>query len=74
MRALFPWARRSWWWETKHRLCFQDHGGSGYTFRPGDLMDMTADELEWHVDRAERARAATAAAIKRAQAAPKGKR
>ncbi len=55
-------------WRMLDALCYQAHGGSGYSFTRADVLDMDVREAQWMIERLGENRDAEAAAMKRARA------
>ncbi len=53
-------------WKILDALCYQAHGGSGYSFTRADVLDMEVREARWLIERLGENRATEAAALKRA--------
>lgn len=53
--------------EAEHALCWQQHGGSGYSYTRADFLGMTVREISDRIDRARIARHQMSRAMKKAQ-------
>ena len=63
LRALFGNISVEWWRGVCGHLWWNQHGGSGYSLTRADVLDMTWDEISWHVEHVNERRKAEHAAL-----------
>lgn len=71
--GLFPPYEAHWFRKATAELCYCQHGGSGFSFNRGDLLEMDLDEIEFFLEWLDERREKEAEAIRKASK-PKGRR
>lgn len=63
---MFPPYEPNWFKKASAELCYQQHGGSGFSFNLRDVEQMDLDEIEFYLDWLDERRSDEAERIKRA--------
>jgi hypothetical protein len=63
---MFPPYEENWFRKVSAELCYQQHGGSGFSFTLADIERLDLDDIEYYLDWLDERRSDEAERIKKA--------